>query len=116
MSDGEGRVEERLVRTPRLGTKVTWLVGGLLLIAAIYFAFVPLTVIVQDGSRWGCGNAVSGPPDAFGAGLCGAVNKVHMWRAGALALAAALLAGGGTYLFGMDEKVIRRTARPAEDF
>lgn len=115
MDAEESNVEERAVRVPLLGTKVTWLVGGLFLVAALYFALVPLTTSVKGGGSWGCGSAPSGPSDSFGAGLCGSINTVFIWRAGALALAGVLVAGGGTALFGMGEKVVQRAKRPVEE-
>lgn len=107
--------DERVVRAPRLGTKISWLLGAVAMIGSAYFALVPLEVSVNGDSRWRCGTALRGPADAFGLGLCGTLNDVYLFRAGAWALLALVLIVGGTYLFGMDAKVVRTIPNAAEE-
>lgn len=98
------------------GARVAVLVAALLLIAAVYAFWVPLTVPNPAGAPFRCSTAAQPPTDAFAKAFCGTINTQYRYRALAL-LASALVVGvGGFFLFGERRTVTRpaREQRPDE--
>jgi hypothetical protein len=108
------KLERRVVRTPRLGARITLLIAALMLVAAGYYLFSPVRVVATDGGSWDCGTALSAQKDAFGKGLCGRQNDIFKARAFAFGLAAAVTAVGGFMIFGSDRRVEARPRRRPE--
>lgn len=86
-----------LVLTDR--TKLALMAGLLMLIAAVYFYFVPIHLPTQTGT-FGCGSASSPPTDEFGKGVCRDIPNVNLFRAYALGAAGILTAVLGHFFFG----------------
>lgn len=103
--------ETRTQYLPRTGSKITILVGLALLVAAVYTAVVPLSVASQTGVQFGCGTALSPNVSSFGKGYCSAVDHQAQYRAIALLIAALLIAGVGSALFGFDKRSRTRVIR-----
>lgn len=103
--------ETRTQYLPRTGSKITILIGLALLVAAVYAAVVPLSVASQTGVQFGCGTALSPNVSAFGKGYCSAVDQEAQYRAIALLIAALLIAGVGSALFGFDKRSRTRVIR-----
>ncbi len=108
------KLDRRVVRTPRLGARITLLIAALMLVAAGYYLFSPVRVVATDGGSWDCGTALSAPQDAFGKGLCGRQNDIFKARALALGFAAVVTAVGGFMIFGSDRRVEARPRRRPE--
>ncbi len=103
--------ETRTQYLPRTGSKITILIGLALLVAAVYAAIVPLSVASQTGVQFGCGTALSPNVSSFGKGYCSAVDQEAQYRAIALLIAALLIAGVGSALFGFDKRSRTRVIR-----
>ncbi|XAS75138.1 hypothetical protein V3G39_10700 [Dermatophilaceae bacterium Sec6.4] len=103
--------ETRTQYLPRTGSKITILIGLALLVAAVYAAVVPLSVASQTGVQFGCGTALSPNVSSFGKGYCSAVDQEAQYRAIALLIAALLIAGVGSALFGFDKRSRTRVIR-----
>ncbi len=115
MDDARVLMDERVVRIPRLGTKICMMAGALLLVVALYFALVPLRVEVSTGGTWDCGNSFSQPSKENGGGFCGKTNDIYLLRAGAFAVGALIVGIGGFLTFGADTRVEKRVRRLADD-
>lgn len=100
----EKAVESRTVVQFSVGTRITTLIAALFLVAAGYMYLVPLNVPSTTGGPFGCQSAKNPPKDGFPKSICGNINKVYLYRAEALLVAALLVGGGGLLLFG-----VRRT-------
>lgn len=110
--------ETRTQYLPRTGSKISILLGLVLLVAAVYTAVVPLSVASQTGVQFGCGTALSPNMSSFGKGYCSAVDQEARYRAIALLIAALLVAGVGSTLFGFDKRSRTRIVRDdlADDY
>ena len=106
--------ESRTQHLPRTGTKICWLVGAVLLVIAIYLAFVPLRVSSNTGPPLGCGSALS-PNDGAFKGFCTDLDKEALYRAIAALVAAVAVVGLGSVLFGFDQRTRTRVARADDD-
>lgn len=108
-SDDERDDEEltRVRRRPRLGTKVTTLIGLSLVACTVYFLFAPVYMDTANG-WFGCGNFIHGSDSEFVNEACDGATQ----RNGALAFlsgALAILIGGiGAVFFGFDSEIERR--------
>ena len=107
--------ESRLVRVPLQGTKLSFLVAGLFLIAGLYWAFVPIRVPIANGSFWECNSAFTKPAASDGGGFCGSSNEANAAKALALGAAALLTAVGGYQTFGAETRLHEVRARRGRD-
>ena len=104
-------LETRTVLTPRTGTKICILIGLALIIAAVYFYFVPVTSVrTTSGSVFGCGSAAHPASSTFAHNTCWRATDVEKYRAfaaGALAIVTIII---GAVMFGVDRRT--ETGRP----
>ncbi len=82
----------------RIARGLGYLVAAVLLIAAVYFYFVPALIPSQEGV-FGCGTAASPPGDGFAKGACQGTATVNLYRSLALLGAALVVALGTFFLF-----------------
>jgi hypothetical protein len=101
-------------RGPSVGTRVCLLLAALAVLTCMYLLVSPLERPTDQGPPFDCGTALSEPAGAFAAAVCGDINLRRQLQAGAVGLAAVVLAGGGWLAFG---PVWRRRAQgpPFED-
>lgn len=102
-------MEYRHVVQLSLGSKVTMLIAGVLLVAAGYTYWVPLSVPNSSGGPFACQSAAHPPTDPLPKSICGEINTAYRYRAVALLVAAVVTGGGGLLLFGATR---RRETRP----
>jgi hypothetical protein len=106
MSDQPTR-QFRTVVTLTLAARIAVLVAVLLLIAAAYMYWVPLTVPNPTGAPFRCRTAANPPSDAFAQAFCGTINTTYRYRALALLVGALVVGVGGLWLLG-ERRVVRR--------
>lgn len=82
----------------RIARGIGFLLAALLLVAALYYWFVPAQVASREGV-FGCGTAASPPTDGFAKGACQRTADVHAFRTYALLGSALVLALGSYLLF-----------------
>ena len=83
-----------------VGTRVCLLLAALALLACVYLLVSPLERPTSQGPPFDCGTALSEPSGGFAAAVCGDINLRRQMQAGAVGLAAIVLAGGGWLAFG----------------
>ena len=92
-----------IVALPR-GARLGMVLSVLLLVLAGYLFWSPIQLAPTAGFPVMCGSAAAPPTDDLGKAACGDVNLIRLWQAGAVALAALVVAVGSVYTFG----VVRR--------
>jgi hypothetical protein len=88
------------VRGQPVGTRVCLLLAALALLACVYLLVSPLERPTSQGPPFDCGTALSEPSGGFAGAVCGEINLRRQLQAGAVGLAAVVLAGGGWLAFG----------------
>lgn len=107
--------ETRSVYILSTGAKVCLLLAAMACVLAAYFYWVPITVLSSSGGTFGCQSAANPPTEDFPMNVCGDLNSVNQTRALMLMLSAALLAGLGSWLFGVERRSeSRKRERPAD--
>ncbi|MET0930131.1 MAG: hypothetical protein ABWX74_11465 [Aeromicrobium sp.] len=96
----------------RLGSRISVLVALLLLVAAAYFYWTPLSAPTANGPMFDCQSAFDPPSADFNQNACSNINEIYQFRAGAALAAALILALVGTLLFGVTR--VERAARSAD--
>jgi hypothetical protein len=91
---------ERTVLTLSTGARVGAMLAVLLLIVAGYLLWSPIQLYPGDGFPIMCGSGAQLPGDNLGSAACGKVNEIRQWQAGAVALAALVVALGSAFAFG----------------
>lgn len=91
----------RTVLTLPVGARLGAVIALLLLVGAGYLLWSPIQLYPANGFPIMCGTAVNPPGNELGAAACGDVNKIRQWQAGGLAIAAAVVALGSVYTFGV---------------
>ena len=74
------RKETRTVTSPATGSKVCLIIAAVLLVAAGYFYWVPVSRITSTGAAFGCRSAANPPTDIFPKVTCGTINRVNLDR------------------------------------
>lgn len=92
-----------IVALPR-GARLGMVLSLLLLVLAGYLFWSPIQLAPTAGFPVMCGSAAAPPTDDLGKAACGDVNLIRQWQAGAVAVAALVVAIGSVYAFG----VVRR--------
>lgn len=103
--------DTRTVVTLPVGARIGVTIALLLLIAAAYLLWSPIQLYPADGFPVKCGTGVVPPSDELGDAACGYVNIIRQWQAGALAVAAAVVAVGSVYAFGLGRRTERLIGR-----
>jgi hypothetical protein len=101
--------------TLSLGSKIALLIAIVLVIAAAYMYWVPLTVPNSTGAPFGCQTAANPPTDAFPKNYCGSINTTYRYRALALMACAVVIAAGGFFMLGEPRVETRDARRPDPD-
>jgi hypothetical protein len=83
-----------------VGTRICLLLAALALLAFVYLLVSPLERPTSQGPPFDCGTALTEPPGGFASAVCGDINLRRQLQAGAVGLAAVVLAGGGWLAFG----------------
>ena len=87
-------------RGPSVGTRVCLLLAALAVLTCVYLLVSPLERPTSQGPPFDCGTALSEPSGGFAGAVCGEINLRRQLQAGAVGLAAIVLAGGGWLAFG----------------
>lgn len=103
--------ETRTLMSPRTGTKVSILIGLVLLTLAAYWYWTPLSFPATNGQIFGCGSAASPPTDAFPKNVCRTLPEEFQKRALFTAIAGLLVALLGSALFGFERRTESRVSR-----
>jgi hypothetical protein len=91
----------RTVMSLSTGARVGIVLALVLLVGAGYLLWSPIQLYPASGFPIMCGTGVVPPADDLGTAACGEVNVIRQWQAGRLAAAAALVALGSIYAFGV---------------
>ena len=83
-----------------VGTRICLLLAALALLACVYLLVSPLERPTSQGPPFDCGTALTEPSGGFASAVCGEINLRRQLQAGAVGLAAVVLAGGGWLAFG----------------
>lgn len=94
----------RTVVTLSQGARVGLVVALTLLVAAGYLLWSPIQLYPTDGFPTKCGMAASPPSDDLGRAICGDIHFIRQWQAGAVAVAALVIALGSVYAFGLKRR------------
>ena len=78
-----------------VGTRICLLLAALAVLACVYLLVSPLERPTSQGPPFDCGTALSEPSGGFAGAVCGEINLRRQLQAGAVGLAAIVLAGGG---------------------
>jgi hypothetical protein len=97
------------------GARIAVLVALLLLVAALFFLFVPLEKGSSTGQPFRCGTAASPEHGDFPDAVCGGLSTRFRLGAGALGVAAVVVGAGGVWAFGTVRRVERRQPPDVED-
>ena len=89
----------RTVTVLSLGSRLSIVVGLLLLVLAGYFFYVPIQFDTQAGP-FKCGSAARPPTDDFGKNTCAYRPMIMRYRALSVGLAAVIVIVGGVASFG----------------
>ena len=102
MADNESGM--RMVVTLSVGARVGATLALLLLVGAGYLFWSPIQLYPVDGFPILCGTATDVPDNDLGTAACGDVNEIRQWQAGSLVVAAAVVALGSVYAFGIQRR------------
>jgi hypothetical protein len=91
----------RTVVTLSVGARVGATIALVLLVGAAYLLWSPIQLYPSDGFPIMCGSGAHIPADTLGTAACGKVNEIRQWQAGAVAVAALVVAVGSAYAFGL---------------
>jgi hypothetical protein len=109
-------LETRTVMTPRTGTKICILIGLALIVAAVYFYFVPVTSVrTTTGSVFGCGSAAHPASSTFAKNTCWRSSDVQKYRAFAAAAIAIVTIIIGAVMFGVERRTETGRTRHSMD-
>lgn len=102
MSDTDNTT--RTVVSPSTGARIGLMVALVLLIGAGYLLWSPIQLYPAEGFPTKCGMAAAPPSDELGRAICGDIHLIRQWQAGALAVAALVIAAGSLYAFGVKRR------------
>ncbi|NHN54961.1 hypothetical protein G9U51_04065 [Calidifontibacter sp. DB0510] len=105
----------RSVLQLRTGTKICILIGLALLVLAVYFYLVPMSLRTTSGGVFECGSASSPPSEQFAKNVCQNLTDENKYKAFAAGLIGLLTLALGTWFFGVDKATQERRARPGWD-
>jgi hypothetical protein len=97
------------------GARIGVLLALLLVVAALFFLFVPLEKASSTGQPFRCGTAASPEHGDFPDAVCGGLSSRFRLGAGALGVAALVVGAGGIWAFGTVRRVERRQPDVEDD-
>lgn len=107
--------ETRTLIHLRTGSKICVMVALCLIAVAVYFYFVPVSVMKDSGGVFQCGSAAEPPTSTFNKNVCAGITDVNLYRTFLFAAMAVVTAALGCWFFGVDRTVEERQPRSTDD-
>jgi hypothetical protein len=78
------------------------------LVFTIFLLVAPIQKSSSNGAQFDCGSALNPPSASFPKAVCGKLPQTRRLQAGALATTGLLIAVGGVWVFGFNDRAPRR--------
>ena len=102
--DGTRKDGSRTVISLSTGARVGIVLALVLLVGAGYLLWSPIQLYPPQGFPIKCGSGAAPPDNDLGTAACGSINVIRQWQAGGMAAAAAVVAAGSIYAFGVSRR------------